>query len=134
MSPEPARGRAVSGAQAPDPRLRSRTYAIPFEQVWRAALQLTGGRLRGWRTVSADDHEGVIEAVSRGLGGAEHDVLLRIGLDADAQTIVEAEVTARRPGRDFGRAERRLRRLLSALDRAVAPAARGARWFSGRPA
>jgi hypothetical protein len=115
------RGRAVSGDDATDPRLRSRIYAIPFEQVWKAALSLAGGRLRGWSTVHADDHEGTIVAVSRGLAGAEHDVVVRIGLDADAQTFVEAEVTARKPGTDFGRAERRLRRFLSALDAAAAP-------------
>jgi hypothetical protein len=120
MSPA-ERGRAVSGDGATDPRLRRRIYAIPFEQVWQAALSLTGGRLRGWSTVHADDHEGTISAVSRGLVGAEHDVVVRIGLDADAQTFVEAEVTARKPGTDFGRAQRRLRRLLCALDAAAAP-------------
>jgi hypothetical protein len=120
MSPA-ERGRAVSGDGATDPRLRRRIYAIPFEQVWKAALSLTGGRLRGWSTVHADDHDGIIAAVSRGLAGAEHDVVIRIGLDADAQTFVEAEVTARKPGTDFGRAERRLRRFLCALDAAAAP-------------
>jgi hypothetical protein len=117
------RGRAASGADAADPRLRSRTYAIPFEDVWQAALRLAGGRLRGWSTVDSDDHEGTITAVSRGLGGAIHDVVVRIGLDADAQTFVEAEVTARKPGTDFGRAKRRLRRFLCALDSAAAPRA-----------
>jgi hypothetical protein len=122
MSPA-QRGRAASGDGATDPRLRSRVYAIPFEQVWQAALRLAGGRLRGWSTVHADDHEGTITAVARGLAGAEHDVLIRIGLDADAQTVVEAEVTARKPGSDLGRAGRRLRRFLCALDAAAAPAA-----------
>jgi hypothetical protein len=130
MSPA-ERGRAVSGDDATDPRLRSRIYAIPFEQIWKAALSLTGGRLRGWSTVHADDHEGTIAAVSRGLAGAEHDIVVRIGLDADAQTFVNAEVTARKPGTDFGRAARRLRRFLCALDN---DAAAGDRQFhTGRP-
>jgi hypothetical protein len=132
MSGGERRGHAASAAAA-DPRLRSRTYAIPFEQVWQAALRLTGGGLRGWTAVAANDGEGEITAIARGLSGAEHDVHVHISLDEDAQTVVQAEVTARKPGADYGRAGRRLRRLLTALDRAVAaPAA--ARRTAGRSA
>jgi hypothetical protein len=118
--PEPTRAHAATAADAADPALRSRTYAVPFDQVWQEACRLLSGGLRGWTLVHADDHEGVIEAVARGITGGEHAVTVRIGLDADAQTYVHAAATARKDGIDFGRARRRLRRLLSALDTAVA--------------
>ncbi|CAN5893357.1 hypothetical protein BH23GEM9_BH23GEM9_02500 [soil metagenome] len=110
---------AATAADAADPRLRSRTYAVPFEAVWRASLRLAGGGLRGWSTHSADDHDGVIRASASSLLGGEHDIEIRIGLDADAQTVVDATATVR-SGRDFGRARRRLQRFLLALDRATA--------------
>lgn len=133
MSEAARRGRAATRPDAADPRLRSRTYAVPFDPVWRAALALASGGLRGWSTSAADDHEGVITAASRGITGAEHDISVRIGLDADAQTFVEAEVTARKPGTDFGRSERRLRRFLLALDAAVRPSRRSRSTVSGPP-
>jgi hypothetical protein len=120
------RGHAATDPDAADRDLRGRTYAVPFEIVWRAALRLASGTLRGWSVRRADDGDGVIEARVRGLVGAVHDVTIRITLDADAQTRVDAEATAQRPGTDFGRAEARLRRLIQALDRAVAAARRGA--------
>jgi hypothetical protein len=118
--------RAATDDRAADPVMRSRTYAIPFEQVWQAATRLADGGLRGWTMSLADDLEGVITAEARGVTGAIHDVTLHLGLDDDAQTYVEALVVARKPGSDFGRARRRLRRVLLALDRALAGSARAA--------
>jgi hypothetical protein len=118
------RGRAETSPVARDPRLRPRVLAVPFDVVWQAAGRLASGGLRGWSLQHADDHEGVIEAFIRSLGGAEHEAVIRVGLDADAQTTVTATVTARRDGADYGRAERRLRRFLSGLDAALERAAR----------
>lgn len=111
-------GYAATAPDAPEPALRSRTYAVPFEDVWQAALALAGGRLRGfrgWAVASADDHDGVIGATARGALSGEHDIDIRIGLDADAQTFVDVEVVARR-GPDLGRSRRRLLRFLRSLD------------------
>ena len=114
--------RAATAAAAPDPHLRGRTYAVPFERVWQAALALAGGRLRGWRVVDADDQEGVIRAEARRrFGRACDDVIVNIGLDADAQTRVDAVSSAREGWTDLGANARRLRRFFRALDRAVLP-------------
>ena len=47
-----------------DPRLRGRTYAIPFDRVWEAARALASGGLRRWQIIESDDYEGVIRATS----------------------------------------------------------------------
>jgi hypothetical protein len=119
------RGRAETSPDEQDPRLRPRVLAIPFETVWQAAGRLLSGGLRGWTLQHADDQEGTIEAFVRGMGGAEHDILVRIRLDQDAQTLVTASVTARSDSADFGRAERRLLRFLDALDEALDRTGRG---------
>lgn len=114
------RGFAETAADSPDPRLRGRTYAVPFEDVWQAARRVAGsGR---WSTGVADDQEGVISAYAGSRFGAGHDVLIRIHLDMDAQTRVDANAIARKPATDFGRSARQLGRLFRALDRALAGA------------
>lgn len=78
-----------------DGRLRGRTYPIPFEDVWQAALALSDGALKGWRVISSDDHDGIITAEAHRRWPAATDrVILRIGLDRDAQTRVDAEAAA----------------------------------------
>ncbi|HSJ25572.1 MAG TPA: hypothetical protein VK929_12935 [Longimicrobiales bacterium] len=117
---EPRHARAATDPEAADPVLRDRLWAIPFDSVWQAAYRLANGGLRGWKIASADDHEGFIEATVQGLGSWVHDVRIEIGLDADGQTYARAVISARAAGTDLGRARRRLRRFLKALDRAVA--------------
>lgn len=112
--------RAATAADAEDPVLRHRVLAVPFEDVWQAALGLVSGGLRGWQLVHADDHDGFIEGTARGLGSTLHNVRIDIMLDADAQTVVRAVVAAQKPGADFGRARRRLRRFMTALDARIA--------------
>jgi uncharacterized protein (DUF1499 family) len=108
-----------------DARLRGRTYAIPYEDVWTAAHALAAGGLRRWRVVAADDEEGVIEAESTTLVRRRvDDVVIRISLDADAQTRVDARSSVRRGYADGGRNARRLNRFFRALDRAVVDAQR----------
>ncbi|MGH7475075.1 MAG: hypothetical protein ACRELD_02185 [Longimicrobiales bacterium] len=121
--------RALSGASAvtdpksDDPRLRGRTYAVPFEGVWQAARGLAAGQLRGWRVVEADDNEGVILARVARLGGRTPDeIRIRITLDQNGQTRVDA--FARAPGArsDLGRSARRLGSFFRRLDRALSSA------------
>lgn len=125
MKPQRRRGYVETTPQASDPRLRGRTYAVPFEDVWQAALKLTAGRR--WTRVDADDTEGVILATVKSLTGAVHDVMVRVTLDADAQTRVDASAQAHRRYSDLGGSKRRLRRLFRALDRTLAHTRRDAR-------
>jgi len=101
-----------------DPRLRGRTYAIPFERVWQAARALAGGGLRGWKIIDSDDYEGVIRAEARTLVFRfVDDVVINITLDHDAQTRVEMSSRSRKGGIDFGTNARRIGKFFRALDR-----------------
>jgi hypothetical protein len=103
-----------------DARLRGRTYAVPFERVWQAAMKLAGGGLRGWKMTHADDHDGVIHAESRPLVfGSRSDVVITITLDADAQTRVDMTSAFRKGIGDLGSNSRRIGRFFRALDRAL---------------
>ncbi|HEX6134388.1 MAG TPA: DUF1499 domain-containing protein [Longimicrobiales bacterium] len=114
------RGFVETSPDASDRRLRGRTYAIPFDTVWQAALRLTSGGMFRWTCHEADDQDGVIIASTRSLAGAVHDVMVRVGLDENGQTRVDASAQARKPLSDFGRSKRRLRRFFRRLDRALA--------------
>jgi hypothetical protein len=111
---------AHTSPEAGDPRLRGRTYAVPFEQVWQAALRLADGGLGGWVLVSADDQAGVINAeAANALLRRTDDVEVRILLDADAQTRVDARSVSRVEKADLGANARRLVRFFDGLDRAL---------------
>jgi hypothetical protein len=111
---------AATTPDAEDPRLRGRTYAIPFDVVWSAAVAVADGGLPHWRLVEADDHEGVIRAESAAGYGAPSDVVVRITLDANAQTRVDARATYRGARGDLGACARRITRFFRALDRDLA--------------
>ncbi len=108
--------RAETAPDAADPRLRGRTYAIPFERVWTATLALAGRR-RGWTVVQHDDIEGVIRAECRTLLRFTHDVEIRVGLDGDGQTRVDLRSASRVGHGDLGKNARRIGRFLRSLDR-----------------
>ncbi|HUH13871.1 MAG TPA: DUF1499 domain-containing protein [Longimicrobiales bacterium] len=111
---------AATSQDHDDPRLRGRTYAIPYERVWQAAVHLAGGGLRGWRVLESDDQRGTLRAEARArLTGAVDDVYVRVYLDRDAQTRVDARAAARDAKRDYGRNARRLRRFFEALDQGL---------------
>ncbi|MFO7260614.1 MAG: DUF1499 domain-containing protein [bacterium] len=111
------RNMAVTSPSAEDPGLRGRTYAIPYEQVWRAARRLADGGLRGWRLVDADDYDGLIRAEARsGLLRRVDEIVIRITLDANAQTRVDARSSSRGGRGDLGSNARRLRSFFAALD------------------
>lgn len=112
---------AHTAPDAPDRRLRGRTYAIPFDSVWNAALGLAQGGIRGWSVTSADDEEGVIVAESKSLVWRfVDDVVVTIGLDENAQTRVDARSASRVGTADLGRNPRTLRTFFRKLDRALA--------------
>jgi hypothetical protein len=126
VKPRRRRGVVETAPNAKDPRLRGRTYAVPFDEVWQAALKLTAGGLFRWTRHEADDTDGVILASSKSLAGAFHDIMIRVTLDENGQTRVDASAQARSPLSDFGRSKRRLRRFFRALDRTITRARRDA--------
>jgi hypothetical protein len=112
---------AFTDPSAEDEMLRGRTYPIPFDDVWKASLGLVGGGLRRWELREADDQEGVIRGTARGLvDRLTSAITVRITLDYNAQTRVDA-LSAFRVGRaDFGINRRRLIRFFKSLDDALA--------------
>ena len=111
-----------TAARHEDARLRGRTYAIPFEDVWQAALALASGAQRGWSLVSADDSDGIIIAdARRRFPEAVDRVVVRVSLDANAQTRVDAEGGAWGESRlSERRTAKHMDRFFRALDRMVA--------------
>lgn len=116
-------GRALSRNQAQtsideaDPRLRGRTYAVPFEQVWQAATALASGGLRRWRMIESDDYEGIIHAEAQTfLWRYVDDVTITIRLDHDAQTRVDVHSRSRKGSADLGTNARRIGKFFRALD------------------
>ncbi len=126
---------------ARDPRLRGRTYAIPFAKVWRAALFLVGGGLAGWRLLRADESSGVIEAEATSkILRRRSAIRVEVGLDGNAQTRVDLTaraLTGRYP--HLGRNTRFVGAFLRRLDTAAGadpkhildPVAEGVRGASG---
>lgn len=109
--------RAFTDDEAADPRLRGRSYAIPFAQVWDAALQIAR-QTRGWTVTESDPRAGEIVAEARTrLWKFTDDVWIRISLDEDAQTRVDLTSASRKGGADLGANARRIARFLHALDR-----------------
>ena len=114
------RGEAVTNPGHIDPTLRGRRYAVPFQQVWTAALRLASSTPR-WEMVEADDLRGLLRVEARALlFGGVSDIEILVRLDADAQTRVDVLSRSRKQGFDLTSHPRRVRRFLRALDRAVA--------------
>jgi hypothetical protein len=111
------RNRAETHPTSDDPRLRGRTYAIPFDRVWNAALVLCGGGLPRWSLLEADDTNGIIraQALTR-VFRRPHDVRITIGLDANGQTRVDVAAILLRSKRDLGANRRRIHSFLDRLD------------------
>ena len=108
---------ATTDPTSDDRRLRGRTYAIPFEDVWQATIGLCEGSYRGWSILSADDQRGVVEAISRTLlFGLEDDVRVEIQLDENAQTRVDLWSASRKSRANLGRNRRLIGGFLRRLD------------------
>ncbi len=109
--------RAETSPDSDDARLRGRTYAIPFERVWRAAVGLAETR-RGWRVLHSDDLAGVIRCECETLFFRfVDDFFIKISLDENAQTRVDLISRSRVGKGDLGTNARRVGRFLRALDR-----------------
>lgn len=109
---------AATDPASPDPELRGRTYAIPFERVWLETLEMADGDLEGWRLMEADDREGVVKAEARTrVFGWVDDVVIRIRLDPNAQTRVDMESRSRTGRGDLGANRRRIRMYFRELER-----------------
>ncbi|MEO5509343.1 MAG: DUF1499 domain-containing protein [Longimicrobiales bacterium] len=101
-----------------DTRLQGRTYAIPFEDVWQGALRIIREKSKRWSLDTADDQEGVINADVRGLyKKLNGTVVVRVALDAEGQTRVDAHARTPAAFTDFGVNARRLDRFFRGLDR-----------------
>jgi len=108
--------RAWTDPESPDPRLRGRTYAVPFAAVWRAVL--AEAEARRWTVLETDPAAGEVHAEARTrLWKFTDDVWVRLSLDEDAQTRLDM-VSASRVGRaDLGTNARRIARFLRGVDR-----------------
>jgi len=112
------RNTAQTDPASTDRRLVGRTYAIPFDQVWRAAAALADGGLWGWRLVESDDVKGTMHAESKTLLlRLIDDVHLHVGLDQNGQTQVRMRSASRKGRGDLGRNRRTIGRFLQRLDR-----------------
>jgi hypothetical protein len=87
---------AQTDPRSGDPKLQGRTYAIPFDRVWRGAVVLAGGGLPRWRLLKADDQRGVILAVATSaIRKHTSDVRITVGLDSNGQTRVDLRASIR---------------------------------------
>ena len=111
---------ARTSPDSDDPALTGRTYAIPFDPVWNAALGLSGGGLKGWTLVSCDDQLGVIRTDVRGpLLPLEASVLVSVTLDPNGQTRVDMSAMGRHRGGDLRVNYHRIKRFFASLDLAL---------------
>ena len=108
--------RAFTEADADDPRLRGRSYSVPFAEVWAVALDIAQ-KTPGWTVLTSDPRAGeiVAEATSR-LWRSTDDVWIRISLDDEGQTCVEMASASRKGHGDLGTNARRIARFLRTLD------------------
>jgi hypothetical protein len=115
------RNRAWTDPESPDGRLRGRAYAVPFAQVWRAALDAARAQ-RGWTVSETDARHGEIVAEARtALWKFVDDVSIRVWLDDTGTTRVDVTSASRVGRADLGTNARRIARFLHALDRRLLP-------------
>lgn len=109
--------RAETDPWSDDPRLIGRTYAIPYEKVWRTCLRFVEERGR-WRLLQADDLAGFIRVrCTTVVFRFEDDLEIRIGLDENALTRVDIRAGSLRGRADLGMNVRRVGRFFKRLDR-----------------
>ena len=108
----------ATGPDQADARLQGRTYSIPFEDVWQGALRVIREKSKGWKLDLADDQEGVITVDVRGVHARLNGTVeVRIALDANGQTRVDARARTPAAFSDFGVNARRLGHFFRGLDR-----------------
>lgn len=112
---------AHTDVSAADPKLRGRTYAIPFDEVWKAAVTVSRKRMRGWSVLYRDDRSGVIVAEALTLLlRSKDDIRISIQLDENGQTRVDLRAASQQRKRDWGRNLRRVSKFLLCLDNELA--------------
>ena len=111
--------RAETDPWSDDPRLVGRTYAIPYEAVWRSCMTLVQKR-SGWRILKSDDLAGFIRVrCARRFFRLEDDLEIRIGLDEHGLTRVDLRSRSRTDGWDLGVNARRVGRFSKKLDESL---------------
>ncbi len=111
--------RAETDPWSDDPRLLGRTYAIPFDGVWRACMSSVE-RKRRWKLLQADDLVGVIRVrCTTAIFRAEHDFEVRVGLDEHGLTRVDMRSRSRTGRADLGVNVRRVGRFFKKLDESL---------------
>lgn len=109
--------RAETNPWSEDPRLIGRTYAIPFEEVWRTCMKFVAEHNR-WRLLQADDLVGFIRVRCTTLVFRFEDILeIRVGLDENGLTRVDVRAGSKRHRGDLGMNARRVGRFFKKLDR-----------------
>ena len=99
-------------SEGPEPRV----YEVPFAQVWDELLAFIDGR-RGWDLIHKDEELGLINVTcSTPVFRFVDDVTVWVALDANGLTRVEVLSQSRRGTGDLGVNQRRIDRLLRALD------------------
>ena len=111
--------RAETDPWSDDPRLTGRTYAIPYEAVWRSCMTLVQKR-SGWRILKSDDLAGFIRVrCTRRFFRLEDDLEIRIGLDEHGLTRVDLRSRSRTDAADLGVNARRVGRFSRRLDESL---------------
>ncbi len=108
---------AQTRESAEDPRLRGRTYLVPFATVWDEILGMIESHPR-WRLIRADEGKGLIHAEARTrVFRFVDDVRFKLKLDQNALTRVDMWSASRVGRGDFGTNARRISRFYRELDR-----------------
>ena len=114
-----ATNRAETDPSSEDPRLLGRTYAIPFDAVWRGCLKLVEENGR-WTVLQADDLLGFIRVrCTTMVFRFEDDVEIRIRLDQHGLTRVDVRSHSRKTRATLGAHARRVGGFFEKLDRAI---------------
>ncbi len=102
---------------AEDPRLRGRTYLVPFATVWDEILSMIESHPR-WTLIRADEGTGLIHAEARTLVFRfVDDVRFKLKLDQNALTRVDMWSASRSGRGDLGTNTRRIGRFYRDLDK-----------------
>lgn len=104
--------------------MKERAYAVPFLEVWRAALAAAGS-VDGWTVQDREPGRGRLRVESRtNLPRTAAEVEVRLSLDQDGLTRVVVTSTLRSGSFDFGANRSRTTDFLQRLDRALGGAGR----------
>jgi uncharacterized protein (DUF1499 family) len=110
------RNRARTHPEEHDPRLRGRTYARPYAEVWQA-VQAEAEAMPRWVVTAVDGRGGVLSAEARTrMWRFVDDVEVRVTLDPHGWTRVDLRSASRVGGADLGTNARRIARFLHRLD------------------